>query len=81
MKVITTLTAEAAEAQFQITGGVMQQVIEEVAKGSFRSTKLGKEGLVLKRGGTQVAIPLATLWDCATQIEPDLRAPAIATPA
>jgi hypothetical protein len=73
MKIVTELTAQANEvASLALPDGVSAQVSEEVAKGFYRSTKLGRDGLVLKRGAHQVFIPLGVLWAMANTVEPQL---------
>lgn len=72
MKIITTLTGSATEADWTEPRGILRTVHDEPQPGFFRRITLGGAGIVVSRGEHAVGIPLAVLLALAEQIEPAL---------
>lgn len=72
MKIATQLNGEFADGEFQDQSGILQQVIDEPVKGFFRSTKLTRQAMLIKRGDHCVVFPLEVLHRLAEQHEPAL---------
>lgn len=75
MKTLTNLTAEPVETNYQERHGIFNNVHEEPARGFFRVAALSAGGLLLKRGGVEVVIPLPEIWKLVTTHEPRLAPP------
>lgn len=83
MKIITDLTGQSVDGNYVDQGGIVQQVLDEPAKGFFRSTKLGRDAVIIKRGEHAVVIPHSVLRAFAELIEPALKPapPQVESPA
>lgn len=80
MKIITTLSGTASEADWTEPRGILQTIHDEPQPGFFRRITLGGAGIVVRRGEHAIGIPLAVLLQLAEQIEPALAPVAPAEP-